>query len=189
MSLVTVADYEELTGVDVPTADEPRVQAMLDAASAAVQRITGQTIEKARTTEQAHVREWRMTLVLDEVPLIEADPDDTLIVTGPSGDVVAREDFVVIAETSELRGVVWAPGVYEVQYTHGYDPVPADLVALIVGSVQSVMGGAPAGVASQSVGSYSVTYAPGAGTVGGAAGSVEGSPVLDGYRVPAPPMP
>jgi hypothetical protein len=189
-SLVTVEDYERLTGVDVPAEDEPRVQALLDAASAAVQGATGQTLGRARSTEPVVLEQWRQTLVLDEVPLYEADPDDALIVTDPDGEVVPRDHYDVDLKTSTLKHCdchPWPPGCYTVEYSHGYDPVPPDLVALIVGSVQGVVA-APAGVQSRSVGSYSVTYRDGADVAGlGALGT--GGGMLDRYRVPAPPMP
>jgi hypothetical protein len=192
MSLVTVAEYEALTGVDVPADDEARVQAMLDAASAAVQGATGQTIEKARSeAELVILDQWRQTIVLDEVPLIEGDPDDTLVVTDPDGEVVPRDHYTALPGSSSLKHCdchPWAPGCYSVAYSHGYDPVPADLVALIVGSVQGVLG-VPAGVAQQSVGSYSVTFREGSDTAGLAGiGSGSGG-MLDRYKVPSPPMP
>lgn len=186
MSLVTVADYELLTGTDVPAEQEAQLQALLDAASAAIQRATGQTIEKARTTDEVHCLEQpRATLMVDEVPIIEADPDDTLVVLAPDGSVEPRANYTVLADSGELKHCdchPWWMGVYLVTYSHGYDPVPPELQAFICGAVQAVWG-VPAGVAQQSVGSYSVTYrdAPGIAALADLSGGI-----LDRYTVSDP---
>ena len=104
MTLATVEDYERLTGTDVPDgAETDRIQALLDVASAAVQGATGQTIERARTTEVVCLDWPRPTLVLDEVPLIEGEDPDTLVVRGPDGEVVPRDHYTALPKTSELK--------------------------------------------------------------------------------------
>jgi hypothetical protein len=184
MSLATVDDYETLTGTDVPAgAETDRVQALLDVASAAVQGATGQTIEKARTVETFCLEQLSPVILLDEVPLIEASPDDELVVEH-EGEVVPRDHYSVDLSTSTLKHCdchPWWVGEYAVTYTHGRDPVPPDLVGLVVGAVHSVIA-APAGVASQSVGSYSVAYREGADVAG--LGSLGGATV-DRYAMPS----
>jgi hypothetical protein len=185
-SPITVEDYERLTGHDVPPEDEERVQALLDAAWAAVQGATGQTLSRERTTELVMLDGWRQTLMLGQVPIIEAEPDDTLVVTGPDGEVVPRDHYTVLPESGELKHCdchPWPPGCYEVTYTHGFDPLPADLVMVVVGSVDSVL--TPVGgVTAQSVGSYSVSFA--ATRTAEDLASVGGS-VVDRYRIPSGP--
>jgi hypothetical protein len=184
MSLVTIDDYERLTGANVPPSDEARVQGLLDAASAAFQGATEQTIERARTTELVMLDSYAQALLLDQAPVYEADPDDLLVVTDPHGDVVPRDHYEVLAKSATLKHCdcrPWSPGCYSVTYSHGFDPVPPDVQVLIAAAVSRVERN-PAGdlIAQQSAGSWSVTYRDGGSradlaTVGG--------PMVDRYSL------
>jgi hypothetical protein len=50
------------------------------------------------------------------------------------------------------------PGTYRVTYTHGYAEVPAEVLSVVCGVVLRVLTN-PSGYRSETVGSYSVTYA------------------------------
>ena len=188
MSLATVADFELLTGTDVPADDEPRVQALLDAASAAVQGATGQTLVLERTTELVVLDYYSPSLLLDEGPVVEdllADPAVEVVVLDPSGELVPRDHYTVLADAAALKHCdchAWSPGCYSVTYSHGFDPVPADLVALVCGSAARVLAvpAGMAGVQAQSVGSYSVTFRDDAGV--GELSMVGGS-IVDRYSL------
>ena len=127
MTLATVADYELLTGIDVPTDDEPRVQAMLDVASAAIQGATGQTIERARTLAEVVIVETpAAALLLAEGPVYEASPDDEVVVR-IADEVVPRDHYSVLADSAMLKHCdchAWWSGCYEVDYLPRIRPGP-----------------------------------------------------------------
>jgi hypothetical protein len=178
-SLATLADYELLTGIDVPDgAASDRVEALLVSATAAIQRETNQTLCSVEgDVLRFCLDQYRQTLVLPEVPVANVE------VVDPSGVTVPPDHYTVDAASGQLKHCdcrPWAPGEYVVVYDHGFDPVPPDLVALSVGLAQAVAA-VPAGVASQSVGSYSVTFREGVGVGAGLAGSA-----VDAYRIADP---
>lgn len=170
-TLATLADYELLTGVDVPTNDEPRVTALLEATTGAIQVLTGQTLlEVVDDVITVCVEPGWPTIVLPEVPVT------AVAVVDPSGDLVPADHYSVEAAAGLLKHCdcrPWDVGEHTITYTHGYNPVPPDLVAYTVGVTQRGIS-APAGVRSQSVGSYSVTYSDNV--------DAGGSAVLDAYR-------
>jgi hypothetical protein len=134
---------------------EGREMEMLARASARIRREAGQQI--TRTTSTVRLTSWRGHVTL------------------PSPPVTAVSEVQQVAyggTTSTITGWQWdgydrvnrVCGDVIVTYTHGWDPLPDELLELVC-SVASRLGATPdgggmeAGIRSESIDDYSVTYA------------------------------
>lgn len=164
LPLASPADAARL-GYTLPAGQEME---KLASASARIRRAAGQQI--TRTTSTVRLTSWRGHVVLPSPPVtavtqvqqVNRDGSTTTVtgwlwdgydrVTGVCGDVI-------------------------VTYTHGYDPIPDELLDLVC-SVAARLGTTPsgggmeAGIRSESIDDYSVTYAAESLTV--ASGLLEG---------------
>ena len=169
-ALASPADLEARLGRDLTTQEAARAEALLGDASAAVRAYTRQDFE-LHTDDEVVLRATGGRLALPGRPVqgvsrveviggSEALPDFTL------ADWLFDEiDTVRIGEGAAIINLPEAwwdddgyPGTYRVTYTHGYVEVPDDVLSVVCGVVLRVLSN-PSGYRSETVGSYSVTYA------------------------------
>jgi hypothetical protein len=169
----TVADVRDFLQVDV---DEAAAMRAIVEATAAIRNYCRQWIELVEDEEiTLDVMQPRSNLLLPELPVVEVSEvieDGELLVDG--------EDYM-LAQYGQLMRLAggngsysrWAQGVQivVVTYTHGYDTLPDDVVAVATraasrayqaGLFADDTSGVP-GVASKSLGDYSVSYTSGSG--------------------------
>jgi hypothetical protein len=196
----TVADVGSFLQIEISDADKvSSCERAITAATNAIKNYCHQEIEFVADDEYTFdVWAPSFNLVLPEMPVI------SVASITEDGDVLTEgddEDYVV-ANHGQLirRGARWTDGPQKVVvvYTHGYETIPGDIVevctraaarAYQAGLRSSDSDGVP-GVASKSLGDYSVSYSSGAGGAGegvmGASGSrmllMSEKDMLDKYR-------
>lgn len=179
LPLANEGDFEARLGRDLQDLERPRALALLTDASARVRRVSGQTISLATTTARFtpvwHVRKFG--ILLPQWPIVTVD---TVI-----GDDLADVDVTWVSGTNFIE--TWVP--VTVTYTHGYDPVPDDIVAVVCQVAGRAFGMKPeaAGITSESLGAYS--YSTGGAAAAGPLGMLkdERETVL-AYRRPSTPI-
>jgi hypothetical protein len=157
--LATISDLQ-VRGVNTTNAD--LADAMLDAASEVVRAAAGVPISRTTSTVELAVTEPGQYLRLPGPPI--------RAVTSVKVGEVEIEDWVLV-DDALWRSVGWSldcPVVYTVTYEHGLDPVPADIVDLVcslaaagIAAAQSGGSSVHAGVQSERMGDYSITYSTG----------------------------
>lgn len=187
-SLATVADLAALLGRTFTTEQEAQAQALLDQASSIVRAYVRQDITQATTTDTFTMRRADPLLhrcggvvTLPQRPVVDVD---TVSVNG-----TAVTDWW--QEGSDLLVRAWAwgqpPAAHRapqvtVTYTHGWDPVPGDIQAIVMQAANRVMVN-PGQIRSETVGGESVTYLiPATGEALGVLLSRTEQKVLDRYR-------
>lgn len=169
-ALASPDDLKARLGRDLTAEETARAGALLDDASAAVRGYTGQSFELV-TGDDVVLRAvgGRVTLPgrpvqeVTQVEVIGGSPALPDFVTGDwlfdGIDTVRIGDGAAIVNLPEAW---WDddgyPGTYRVTYSHGYATVPPDVVAVVCGMVLRALAN-PSGYRSETVGSYSVTYA------------------------------
>ena len=169
-ALAVQGDIEARLGRSLTTAEEPRVEALLNDASALVRSYTRQAfVESTDDVVVLRVAGGQLTLpqrpvtAVTKVEVIggsEALPDFTLADWLWDGiDTVRIGDGACVINLPE----VWwdddgYPGTFRVTYSHGYASVPEDIVAVVCAMVLRAYNN-PQNLRSETVGSYSVTYA------------------------------
>jgi len=132
--------------------------------------------------------------------------DETFVMDGPGGHElmlpslyvtevasVTEDDVVLVADTDyewSANGRVWTPGLWtttlrgiSVDVTHGYDVVPLEVQAVVLG-VASRAAASPNGIVSQTAGPFSVTYSQtSSNTAGGISLLALEMSVLDRYKI------
>ncbi|GAB2718123.1 hypothetical protein [Streptomyces bullii] len=187
-SLATVADLATLLGRTFTPEQEAQAQALLDQASAVVRAYVRQDITKATTTDTFTMRRVDPILhrcagavTLPQRPVVEIT---TVLVDGTE-----TQDWWQDGNELLLRSWAWdqppaahRPPQVTVTYTHGWDPVPADIQAIVMQAANRVLVN-PSGVRSETVGGESVTYLiPAVGEYLGVLLSRTEQKVLDRYR-------
>lgn len=187
-SLATVADLATLLGRTFTAEQEQQAQALLDQASSVVRAYVRQDITKATTTDTFTMRR------LD--PLRDGSAGAVTLPQRPvesitTVEVGGAETVYWWLEQNELRlrPVVWyqPPAAHEapqvtVTYTHGWDPVPGDIQAIVMQAANRVLVN-PSQIRSETVGGESVTYLiPATGEALGVLLSRTEQKVLDRYR-------
>jgi hypothetical protein len=167
-SLAAPGDLEARLGRNLTDAETARVEALLADASAMIRAYTGQDFGLAEDDEVT-LRGPGGTIRLPQRPVTavssvvavggDGAPDVTLvdwIWDGVDQIRVGEGSFVI-----NLPAVWWDddgyPGTYRVTYSHGYETVPADVVAVVCGMVARTLT-APTmagGVRSETIGPYS----------------------------------
>lgn len=183
--LASIDDVQERLGVTFTGADADRVEALIRDASAKVRNYTGQTFTLEETTDRLKARNGRLTL--PQRPVVEvATVQDTNAV---DVDYTLTNDILWLNTTwSGLAPFDWEPrttplGYVDVTYTHGYETIPDDILAVVCQIVGRAYGvnSQTAGLTGETIAGYSYTM----GSVGGA-GAVgllpEERAVLDAYR-------
>jgi hypothetical protein len=150
MALATIADVEQRLGRALTTAELPKATAWLEDASA---------LFVQRATQQFEVGESRVRLFprdgvvrLTQRPVIEVSSVKDL-------------DGVEIDFTFDGHQSIYDLGSYSpviVEYEHGSENIPADVIAVVAGMVVRTLSIAPdavSGVTQQAVGPFSQSYA------------------------------
>lgn len=186
-SLVTVADLAAVLGRTFSAAEEAQAQALLDQASSVVRAYVRQDITQATTTDTFTMRRPDLPygcggeVMLPQRPLQQ--------VTRVEVDSVLTEDWWLDGDRLLLRTGTWAwppdvhqPPQVEVTYTHGWDPVPGDIAAIVMQAANRSLVN-PSQVRSETVGGESTTYLiPTTGEALGVLLSRTEMRVLDRYR-------
>lgn len=202
--LATVADVEALYGpMDEASVDQ--VTRLLGVASAAVRRYTRQVLSPVADDTVVVPSSGTTVLALGQRPVVAVAsvavqshwgwggwwPTEPAPLAGWHD--AGRFTWDAWGTLRRLDGLVWGRKYDPVQvvYSHGYDPVPADVVGLVAGKVASFLAGTaanPDGLRSLQVGAMSETYANAAGSAAalGPAGLTEAErEQLDDYRLRA----
>lgn len=180
-----VRDVEDLLQFEITTEEHMASCARaIEEATAAIKNYCHQTIELVEDDEiTLDVWAPRWNLVLPEMPVVSVasvvEDGETLV----EGD---DEDYV-LAQYGQLirRGARWevGPQIVTVTYTHGYATLPDDVVAVCTrAAARAFQAGLRAnemeavpGVASKSLGDFSVSYA--------AEGAAQGQMGVSGARM------
>jgi len=187
-SLATVADLATLLGRTFTPQQELQAQALLDQASSVVRAYVRQDITRATTTDtftmrraDPYLHRCAGVVSLPQRPVVDIA---TVSVAG-----VETTDWWQDGSDLLLKAWPWnepptahrAPQV-KVTYTHGYDPVPGDIQAIVLQAANRVIVN-PSGIRSETVGGESVTYLiPAVGEYLGVLLSRTEQRVLDRYR-------
>lgn len=186
--LASVADLAAMLGRTFPPEQEAQAQALLDQASSIVRAYLRQDITRATTTDTFTMRRSDPTLhrcggvvTLPQRPVVD--------IASVSIDGTATVDWWQDGNDLLFRSWTWAspPAAHrapqvEVMYTHGWDPVPGDITAIVMQAANRVIVN-PGGIRSETVGGESVTYlVPSTGEILGVLLSRTEMRVLDRYR-------
>lgn len=182
--MTALATLEQLAARATQAFDEARATAVLDDVSAAVRNYTGQTVTAETTTDRFVVRNFKVRLPQRPVSEVSdvSDIDGAALTYSWDG----LETIVVPRRTVDQFDYdvpLISPPVVDVTYSHGYETVPDDLVAVVCNVAARALAEGPemAGVTQESVVSYSVSYGPigASGPLGFFAAETR---VLDRYR-------
>lgn len=168
--LAEIPDLIERLGRDLTDTENVRAAALLRDASAAVRAAAwGQTISRETSTGALiYVRDG--LALLPQGPVVSVDEvknddgDDLSYVWRSGSKVWVATGLLNSWELEPWRvGIPLQPIV--VTYTHGYDPVPLDVVAVVCQVAARALGSTPdsSAIAQESLGGYS--YMTGAGGV------------------------
>jgi hypothetical protein len=170
--LASVADLEARLGRSLTGTDADRAAALLVDASATVRNRTGQTFVAETSTVRLRVRGTLLRLPQRPVTAVNT-------ITAVDGDTVG---FTWHAGDTLTLSAIPAVGWVDVNYAHGYDDVPDDIIGVVC-NIAARAFGIPAdegGYQSETMGSY--TYAVGAAAAAGAAGLLNDErAILDRY--------
>lgn len=171
--LASVEDLEVRLGRTFTSTETDRAEALLADASAAVQAYTGQQFTVGTSTVRLQVRNGTVRppqspiSTITGIANIEGAALDHVWYAGPT-----------VAVTGSIDGS-WV----DVTYDHGYEELPADIVAVVCQVAGRAMG-VPAdqgGIAQESIGNYS--YSVGVAAAAGSVGLLNDErAVLDRYR-------
>lgn len=182
--MTALATLEQLAARATQTYDAARAAAVLDDVSAAVRSYTAQTITAETTTDRLTVHNSRVRLPqrpVTDVNNVEDISGTMLAFTWDGLNKVTLSSSRVYQ--FDFEPPLLLPDVVDVTYDHGYATVPDDLVAVVCNVAVRALSEGPemAGVTSESVVSYSVSYGPigASGPLGFFAAEVR---VLDRYR-------
>lgn len=187
-SLATVADLATLLGRTFTPEQELQAQALLDQASAVVRSYVRQDISRATTTDTFTMRRVDPVLhrcagavTLPQRPVVDID---TVLIDGTETQDWWQDgnDLLLRSWTWDRPPAAHRPPQVTVTYTHGWDPVPAEIQAIVMQAANRVIVN-PSGIRSETVGGESVTYLiPAAGEYLGVLLSRTEQKVLDRYR-------
>lgn len=172
--LATTADLTTyLNGRQLSDAQTALAQLLLNAVSEVIRGrdVTGQILSRATTTVELLVDPSEPWITLPQQPVVSVAAvkvgDQPVIDSDYRrvGGRLFRYCGWYSASTTTTVVPRIDPPTVEVTYTHGYDPVPADVVTAACMWVDTAMGGSVP-VRSKQIGDYSVSYAdvvPGTG--------------------------
>lgn len=187
-SLATVADLAAMLGRTFTPAQELQAQSLLDQASSIVRAYVRLDISRATTTDTFTMRRsdplrhgYGGAVTLPQRPI------ETVTTVRVGG--VAVSDWWLDGDQLLVRSWLWAeppaahqPPQVEVTYTHGWDPIPGDVAAIVLQAANRVIVN-PSGIRSETVGGISTTYLiPATGENLGVLLSRTEMRVLDRYR-------
>jgi hypothetical protein len=187
-SLATVADLATLLGRTFTTEQEQQAQALLDQASSVVRAYVRQDITRATTTDTFTMR--RADPLVHRCGGVVTLPQRPVVsITTVLADGVETFDWWLDGSDLLVRAWAWdhppaahQPPQVTVTYTHGWDPVPGDIQAIVMQAANRVLVN-PSAIRSETVGGESVTYLiPATGEALGVLLSRTEMKVLDRYR-------
>lgn len=182
--LASEDDVVARLGRDLTATEAARIDALLSDASAKVRAYTGQDITQATSTTRVRVRQNRIRLPQRPVTAVSAVTDlNAVALTGWTlvGSVVYLDTAVPDQWAWEPRRT--AVGFVDVTYTHGYETVPDELIAVVCQIVGRALGNdaTQSGITSETLGAYS--YSTGTAGAAGPLGLLpDERAVLDSYR-------
>ncbi|GAB3166625.1 hypothetical protein GCM10027059_25860 [Myceligenerans halotolerans] len=140
MALTPLAAVADLQARGIDTSDTDRIDALLDEASSAVRDAAGSAISRSTST---------VTLWTEASRRIELPARPVQAVATVTLDGVAVTDYK-LRGSALWRDCYWqqpdkTPGELVVTFTHGYDPVPADIVGLVCSLVAAGLASADDG--------------------------------------------
>jgi hypothetical protein len=165
VSLASVADYETVTGVTVGE-DSGRIERLLDLASAAVlAEAHGQLIVATEDTEE-------IVYPYEGVGRLSQRPVTAVGSVVVDGETLDTDEYrwtpggnrrpAYLIRRSNGYDCSWSCREMTVTYSHGWDPVPAQIIVAVVNMVKGVIDlGGGGEVASKSNGPFSVTFVEG----------------------------
>jgi hypothetical protein len=168
MAFATAVDFATYLNRDLLDGEAGQVDMLLAAATGAIQRYCRQTIELVEDHEVNLKGNWTTRLHLPERPVVAVSSVSIDGVTyaadvdwsfdGQSTIYRGRTPFLPTGDGLDPTLHWGGPDTtIVVVYTHGFDPIPTELVALCC--AMAARGAVnPAGVRQESVGSYQVTY-------------------------------
>lgn len=175
-ALATLQDYAYVAGVDLPTGDDAtRITRLIEMASAAVERWCGRSF----------------TLVEDDEITVQVTSGSLRLPNGPVTTLTSvltsdGEEVDLDGVSVDSLGFVsgsWSCGAYTVTYSHGFDPIPDDVSAVVANMVHRYLSN-PSGVRSENLGDYAVVNAiPATGIAIGMFLSPVEQDALSAYRV------
>jgi hypothetical protein len=177
-ALATVDDLNAVTELNEPPA---RSERLLSMASAVVERWCKRTFH--RVVDDA------VTVLVGTDGIMELPaPAESVSSITSGGETVAPVGYVADHYRVNRTFGRWAAGAYTVTYTHGYDPIPEDVVLAVCQIVARHLTN-PEGYQSVSIGEASTVYAiPATGYVLGLTLSPIDKQLLAPYRRPPRPV-
>ncbi|MGH3878063.1 MAG: hypothetical protein ACRDSK_13620 [Actinophytocola sp.] len=176
--LATFEDLEESLGRALTTAEQERAPALLRAASAKARRYARQLFTKVTDDVVVLVADGgrlvlpqRPVTAVTAVKAVGAAGAPDLTVTGWSWDQL---DVINLSTASwiinmpeDWEDVDRYPGTYRVTYSHGYEPIPDDVISVVAGAVlRTLSAPTTAGdVVGETIGAYSYRLASANGGV------------------------
>lgn len=162
MALEPLAAVSDLSVYNVDTSDIALVERLLESVSAAVRDAAGVPITKTTST----VTMWTESSKRVELPAMPVHSVDEVRL---NGELVTGW---VLRGVSLYRDIPWqkpweVPAELQVTFTHGYDPVPADIVKLVCTLVAAGVHendegmGETRGVSSERLDDYQVSFTRG----------------------------
>lgn len=182
--LATQDDVEARLGRSLTLAESSRLDGLLIDGSAAVRRYVPQDFTEATTTDRLRVRNGRVTLPqrpVTAVSAVNSITGDPVLYTWEGFDSIATSPNV----PDTFAWVPWVNGIkaVDVTYTHGFNPIPDDIIGVVCSIVMRALGRDPidAGLTSESIQGYS--YSLGAAGAAGALGMLQAEKdILDAYK-------
>lgn len=164
-ALASIDDYADLTGQVVAAEDEPRILRLLDLASdAMLAGAHGQDIV-ASTTTGLICRPFEGIIYLPQRPVVSVDdvsvngtgysPDDWRFTPGGNGRPAE------LIRRANGGDVPWCDDIeVSVTYSHGWDPVPGQIIAATVAMAAAVVrnAGGPA-LVQEGIGPFTASFA------------------------------
>jgi hypothetical protein len=167
--LATVADVQLLHG---PFEDQEldKVARLLDMASGAVRRYCRQTLSFVPDDQVALLSNGTTFLELAERPVVAVLEVEVLTTWAEGAWPEGAFTWDSAGQMHRVDGLTWGHryDVVMVTYSHGFDPVPADLSGLVAAKVAQTLAGNeanPGGLRSLQTGAMSETYSNAAGNV------------------------
>jgi hypothetical protein len=183
-----VADLAAALGRTFSEAEEAQAEVLLAQASAVVRAYVRQDITRATTTDTFTMR--RADPVLHRCGGVVTLPQRPIVdIASVAVDGTETHDWWQDGDEVLVRAWTWAyppaanrPPQVTVTYTHGWDPVPGDITAIVLQAANRALVN-PAQVRSETVGGESTTYLiPTSGEALGVLLSRTEQRVLDRYR-------
>lgn len=151
VALATTDDLREVLGYQPD--DLQRAARLLRMASATVRRYCGRDFSLVEDDE-ADVEVTTGALRLPNPPIVSVDS-----IIDPEGDEVDPDAYTASrgGGVDLAFGLRWTSGIYTVTYTHGFDPIPDDVVEVVCSLVELRLSGSTT-YSRESLGDWSADY-------------------------------